>query len=514
MLFNVVHTLQHGKEDTLVLFANTEGKLVRTNDLNADTVADVERLLVLDNFKGSTGEVSHFYSVAGLTGFTRVIVAGVGKYDAEHKLTAKALKKVADKLVKKLVEVKASSLTLLLPEDLLTTAEASDAPYHTALVFVEAINFSRYKFKRFLTLDKPEEGHADNCSCCTGVKSYHFYVTPEHAAAFEAGLADARCISAGVKLARDLGNLPGNICTPRYLADQGEKLARDYDNITTEVLDENALEALGMGCYLAVGKGSSNRPYMTVVKYNGAPDSNQRPYVFVGKGMTFDTGGYSLKPAASMEEMKYDMCGAASVLGLVKAVAELNLPINLVGVVAGCENLISSTSYRPGDILKSMNGLTVEVNNTDAEGRLVLCDALTYVARFNPLKVIDIATLTGACMVALGSRITGVFSTRDEFARELVEAGEYVDDRGWHLPLDDDFRADMRGNHADLTNAGSRFGGASTAAAFLSYFTKDYDWAHLDVAGTAWVSGKYHLATGRPVSLMTRWLQNQVMQAE
>ncbi|RIY31036.1 leucyl aminopeptidase [Psittacicella hinzii] len=509
MLFNVVNTLQHGKEDTLVLFANAEKKVVKTNELKEETVADVERLLVLDNFKGSVGEVSHFYGVEGLTGFTRVIVVGLGK---DATISPKALKSVAAALVKKLREVKASSLTLLLPENLLGLEQ--DDIYRTALVFVEAINFNRYKFKRYLTLDKPEEGHADDCSCCTGVKSYHFLTDKDKAGAFEAGLTDARCISAGIKLARDLGNLPGNVCTPRYLADQGEKLARDYDNITTEVLDEEQLEALGMGCYLAVGKGSANRPYLTVVKYNGAADSNERPYVFVGKGMTFDTGGYSIKPAASMEEMKYDMCGAASVLGLVKAVAELNLPINLVGVVAGCENLISSTSYRPGDILKSMNGLTVEVNNTDAEGRLVLCDSLTYVSRFNPLKVIDIATLTGACMVALGSRLTGVFSENDTFAQELVDAGKYVDDAGWRLPLDDDFRADMRGNHADLTNAGVRFGGASTAAAFLSYFTKEYDWAHLDIAGSAWVSGKNHLATGRPVSLMARWLQNQVMAKE
>ncbi|MFC6276333.1 leucyl aminopeptidase [Psittacicella hinzii] len=504
MLFNVVESLFHGKEDTLVLFTNEKRELLKSSQLSPQVVEAVAELLVLDNFKGKAGQVSHFYNVLGLEGFKRVIVVGLGKLED---LSAKTLKRAATSLVTALSAVKATALTVLLPESLLS----GERPiYRTAYVFVEALNFARYQFKRFYTLDKPEEGHSDTCSCCTGVKSYHFAVEPAYTAEFEQGLNDARCVSAGVKLARDLGNLPANVCTPFYLAAQGEKLARDYDKITTEVVDEAQMEALGMGCYLAVGKGSVNRPYMTVVKYMGAPDQNLRPFVFVGKGMTFDTGGYSIKPAASMEEMKYDMCGAASVLGLMKAVAELDLPVNVIGVAAGCENLISSTAYRPGDILKSMSGITVEVNNTDAEGRLVLCDALTYIGRYNPLKVVDIATLTGACMVALGSRLTGVFSSNDEFAKELLAAGEYVEDRGWHLPLDDDFRADMRGNHADLTNAGGRFGGASTAAAFLSYFTKDYDWAHLDIAGTAWVSGKHHLATGRPVSLMVQYLQKQV----
>lgn len=505
MLFNLVDGLYHGKEDTLVLFANNKRELLETKDLEADTLSALADLLELDNFKGKVGQISHFYNVSALTNFKRVIVVGLG--NTEEVVSAKSLKAAATALVKVLTAVQATALTVLLPPSLLD----GDRPvYRTAFVFVEALNHARYQFKRFITLDKPEDGHSDTCSCCTGVKSYHFVVNAQDNEEFDAGLTDARCVSAGVKLARDLGNLPANVCTPRYLADQGEKLARDYDSLTCEVFDEHQLEELGMGCYLAVGKGSVNRPYMTVVKYHGAPDANARPFVFVGKGMTFDTGGYSIKPAASMEEMKYDMCGAASVLGLMKAVAELNLPINVIGVAAGCENMVDANAYRPGDIIKSMNGLTVEINNTDAEGRLVLCDALTFVSRYNPAKVINIATLTGAVLVALGDRLTGVFSNQDTLAAELLEAGHYVDDEGWHLPLNDEFRADMRGNHADLTNSGGRLGGSSLAAAFLSYFTKEYEWAHLDIAGTAWKSGRSHLASGRPVSLMARWLQNQV----
>lgn len=508
MLMNVVNNLTDEK-DTLVVFVDNNLKVYQSEYLSTETLVDLEQLFTATNFKGNLKQVALYLRVKGLEQFTRVIAVGLGQVDANYPVAS--LKNVVTSLTAQLSDVKPVALTLLCPPTLVGSAEGdSQAAYHTAYVLVEALNYARYQFKRFLTLDKKDSSqHAADCSCCTAIKHYSFVVADQLKDAFTLGINDARAVSAGVKLARDLGNLPANICTPEYLAETGKKLAQEYDKVTTEVLDEHAMKELGMGCYLAVAQGTVNRPYLTVVKYQGT-DDNQRPYVFVGKGMTFDSGGYSLKPSASMEEMIYDMCGGASVLGLLKTVAELNLPLNVVGVVAGCENLVDANAYRPGDILKSMSGLTVEIINTDAEGRLALCDTLTYVKRFNPHTVVDIATLTGACVVALGSRLTGVFANDDTLAQELLASGRYTGDEGWHLPVNDDYRNDMRGHHSDLLNAGARFGGASTAAAYLSFFTEDYRWAHLDIAGTAWVSGKNHNATGRPVSLMANWLKQQV----
>ena len=249
---------------------------------------------------------------------------------------------------------------------------------------------------------------------------------------------------------------------------------------------------------------------MSILTFNNAPDKNTKPIVLVGKGLTFDAGGISLKPAADMDEMKYDMCGAASVFGTMKAIAELNLPLNVIGVLAGCENLPDGNAYRPGDILTTMNGLTVEVLNTDAEGRLVLCDALTYVERFEPEFVIDVATLTGACVVALGQHNSGLVSTDNELANALLQAATETTDKAWRLPLSEEYQEQLKSPFADLANIGGRWGGAITAGAFLSNFTKKYHWAHLDIAGTAWLQGANKGATGRPVSLLTQFLINQV----
>ena len=264
-----------------------------------------------------------------------------------------------------------------------------------------------------------------------------------------------------------------------------------------------------MNAYLAVSRGSQNPAYMSILHFNNAPDKNAKPIVLVGKGLTFDAGGISLKPAADMDEMKYDMCGAASVFGTMKAIAELNLPLNVIGVLAGCENLPDGNAYRPGDILTTMNGLTVEVLNTDAEGRLVLCDALTYVERFEPQYVIDVATLTGACVVALGQHNSGLVSTDDVLAEQLLQAAQQTTDKAWRLPLSEEYQEQLKSPFADLANIGGRWGGAITAGAFLSNFTKKYTWAHLDIAGTAWLQGANKGATGRPVSLLTQFLINQ-----
>ena len=326
-------------------------------------------------------------------------------------------------------------------------------------------------------------------------------------AAAQTALLQACAIAHGVALAKDLGNLPGNICTPSYLAEQAGKLA-DTHKLKATILEEKDMEKLGMFSLLSVTRGSRQPAKLITLEYRGA-DKKQKPVVLVGKGLTFDSGGISLKPGAAMDEMKYDMCGAASVLGTMLAVAEMGLKLNVVAVIPSSENMPDGAASKPGDIVKSMAGLSIEVLNTDAEGRLILCDALTYAARFEPETVIDIATLTGACVIALGGVASGLFSNQDQLARELFAAGEYANDRAWQLPLWEDYQQQLDSNFADMQNIGGREAGSITAACFLSRFTKDYRWAHLDVAGTAWKSGKEKGSTGRPVPLLTQYLVNR-----
>jgi leucyl aminopeptidase len=325
--------------------------------------------------------------------------------------------------------------------------------------------------------------------------------------AAEAGAKQGHGLGQGVALAKDLGNLPPNICTPTYLGKQAEKLAKDY-GFKVEVLDQAAIEKLNMGSFLGVTRGSEEPPRFIVLQHLQGKKS-QKPVVLVGKGITFDTGGISLKPGADMDEMKYDMCGAASVLGVFKAIGELKLPLNVVGLIPTCENMPSGRATKPGDILTSMSGQTIEVLNTDAEGRLILCDALTYAERFEPAAVIDIATLTGACVIALGHHVSGLFANNDGLAKALLAAGEQANDRAWQMPLWDDYQGQLDSNFADMANIGGRAAGSITAACFLSRFAKKYDWAHLDIAGTAWKSGKEKGGTGRPVPLLVTYLLEQ-----
>lgn len=321
----------------------------------------------------------------------------------------------------------------------------------------------------------------------------------------ERGLRRGRAIGEGANLARELGNLPANVCTPTYLAERAEALGKQV-GVKVQVFDEKAIGKLGMGSFLSVARGSAEPPRFIVLRYQGAAKDDP-PVALVGKGVTFDTGGISIKPSGEMDEMKYDMCGAASVLGTLKAVAQLQLPINVVGLIPATENMPGGTATRPGDIVTSMSGQTIEVLNTDAEGRLILCDALTYAKeKIKPVLAIDIATLTGACVIALGHVASGLFSNDDRLARELLEAGHTAWDRAWHMPLWDDYQQQLSSNFADIANIGGRPAGSVTAACFLSRFTRDMKWAHLDIAGTAWVSGKAKGATGRPVGLLTEFL--------
>ncbi|OZI65487.1 leucyl aminopeptidase [Bordetella genomosp. 1] len=329
------------------------------------------------------------------------------------------------------------------------------------------------------------------------------------------GLREGGAIARGMTLTRTLGNLPGNVCTPTYLADTARKLAREFKtSLKVEVLDQAKVEALGMGSFVSVARGSAEPLRFIVLRYSGKATKKAKaaagPVVLVGKGITFDAGGISLKPAATMDEMKYDMCGAASVLGTFRALAELELPLEVVGLIPACENLPSGTANKPGDVVTSMSGQTIEILNTDAEGRLVLCDALTYAERFKPSAVIDIATLTGACVVALGGVNTGLFSKNDGLAEALLAAGREAMDTAWRMPMDDAYQDQLKSNFADIANIGGPQAGAVTAACFLSRFTKAYPWAHLDIAGTAWKGGKDKGATGRPVPMLMQYLLDQV----
>ncbi len=345
-------------------------------------------------------------------------------------------------------------------------------------------------------------------SKAAALKNITFASSDKPNAALKTLLDQAVAITHGMKLAKDLGNLPGNICTPTYLAAKALTLSKEHKTIKTTVLEEKDMQKLGMGSLLSVTRGSEQPAKLISLEYQGA-DKKQKPIVLVGKGITFDSGGISLKPGAEMDEMKYDMCGAASVLGTMQAIAEMGLKLNVVGVIPTCENMPSGIATKPGDIVTSMSGQTIEILNTDAEGRLILCDALTYSAKFNPDTVIDIATLTGACVIALGHVASGLFSNEDKLGQELLAAGEQVHDRAWLLPLWEDYQPLLDSNFADMQNIGGRAGGTITAACFLSRFTKEYRWAHLDIAGTAWKSGKEKGATGRPVPLLSQYLINR-----
>jgi leucyl aminopeptidase len=323
--------------------------------------------------------------------------------------------------------------------------------------------------------------------------------------ALSVALSEGGAIGRGMNLARELGNTPANICTPTHLAEQARALARRHTRLRCRVLDEKQMLALGMHSLLSVTAGTREPARLIVLEYRGGA-KDERPYALVGKGITFDSGGISLKPGAGMDEMKFDMCGAASVLGTMQALAETAPAMNVVAVVAACENMPSGSATRPGDVVKSMAGITIEILNTDAEGRLILCDALTYVKRFKPRSIVDIATLTGACVVALGKHATGLFSNDEALAAELLAAGNEAHDRAWQMPVWDDYQEQLKSNFADVANIGGPNAGSVTAACFLSRFATGEKWAHLDIAGTAWEQGAAKGATGRPVGLLLRYL--------
>jgi leucyl aminopeptidase len=369
--------------------------------------------------------------------------------------------------------------------------------YYRARVVAEVFRTHAYKIPDLKTGAKPKPRPLATISVAMA--------DARAAKAAADGLAAGAAIGSGIKLARDLANLPPNICTPAYMGTQAARLSKEFPSIKTKILDGAAIKALKMGAFLAVTQGSVQPPRLIVCEYRGAA-KNVAPICLIGKGITFDTGGISLKDPGAMDEMKFDMSGGATVLGALRTVAELKLPINLVVIVAAAENMPSGAAVKPSDIVTSMSGQTVEILNTDAEGRLVLCDAITYSRRFKPQAVIDVATLTGACIVALGNHVSGLMSNDEPLAEELSAAGLRADDRAWRLPIGEEYVDQLKSNFADIANVGGREGGACTAASFLWKFTKDLRWAHLDVAGTAWLSGSQKGSTGRPVPLLVDFL--------
>jgi leucyl aminopeptidase len=346
------------------------------------------------------------------------------------------------------------------------------------------------------------------------LKKIGVWVARTQATEAQNGLREGQAVANGMNLTRMLGDLPPNVCTPTYLGNTAKKLAKEFKSLKAEVLDRKEIEALKMGAFLSVARGSYEPPAFIVLRHapaggKAATKDRKAPIVLVGKGITFDAGGISIKPAANMDEMKYDMCGAASVLGTLRAVAELELNREVIGLIPSCENLPSGRANKPGDVVTSMSGQTIEILNTDAEGRLILCDALTYAERYKPAAVIDIATLTGACVVALGHVNTGLFSKDDALAQSLLQAGKDANDTAWRMPLDDAYQEQLHSNFADMANIGGPPAGSVTAACFLSRYTGNYPWAHLDIAGTAWRSGKDKGASGRPVPMLGHYLLDQ-----
>ncbi|WP_392567064.1 leucyl aminopeptidase [Utexia brackfieldae] len=458
-----------------------------------DQLADglLTRLIKQGELNTALGETTLLYQIPQLKA-EKVLIVGAGDEKSFDQKGAKRwIQAVAETL-------KAKSLTEAMV--IYSFNDELDG-YLFGRAFAEIVVATNYRFEQFKSKPSKLDNVIKKLTLITANKTLQ--------QTLKQAITEGNAIAQGIRAAKDLANLPPNICNPDYLAKQGLALAKDFASINTTVLDEKQLSKLGMNAYLAVGQGSDNESKLTVMEYYGAKDKKAKPIVLVGKGLTFDSGGISIKPAAGMDEMKYDMCGAATVYGVMQAVASLNLPLNVVGLMAGCENMPSSGAYRPGDILTTMSGLTVEVINTDAEGRLVLCDTLTYAARFNPQYVIDIATLTGACIIALGHHYTGVMANDNQLAKRLLNAAEVSGDKAWQLPLDEDFQKQIDSSIADIVNAGGRDGGTITAGCFLSRFTQDYQWAHLDIAGTAWTSGAKKGATGRPVAMLLQFLLAQ-----
>jgi len=490
--FVTTHAAATEKTDCIVIALFEQGLLSPSaSALNDNTNGRIQAIIDRGDITGKVGQTLLLQDIEGVTS-PRILLVGCGPQTGIKEKDFNAIIAAVTQVLDNSAAVEASLY--------LTEVNVTDrsAPWlvNQAIVIAEA---TLYQYTATKSDPKPKEKPLERLS---------FYADNNEAALQQAA-ANGLAIANGMRLAKDLGNLPGNVCTPTYLAQQAVQLGQQYDSVTTTILEEDEMESLGMGSLLSVSRGSRQPAKLITMNYQGAGD--EKPVVLVGKGLTFDAGGISLKPAAGMDEMKYDMCGSASVFGTISAIAELNLPINVIGVIPSSENMPDGDANKPGDIVTSMAGKTIEILNTDAEGRLILCDALTYSERFDPAIVIDIATLTGAIIVALGSKTTGLLANDQALADALLQAGNDSHDKAWQLPLWDEYQEQLDSNFADIANIGGKEAGSITAACFLSRFTDKFTWAHLDIAGTAWKSGgKDKGATGRPVPMLVQYLMNRI----
>jgi len=485
---------EKNKSPCVITGVFSNGKLPKsTKLLNTASGNAISKIIKKGDISGKVGQTLLLHNIDGVNA-ARVLLVGCGD---EKELTEKAFKKIVESAAQAIQKVNLRDAS-----DCLNTLDVADhdlAWKVTQTVLAFAANQDRCDQLKSQKDDEPDKPLKFTFLLSDKSQS------EDVSTAIDVGSA----IANGVTLAKNLGDLPGNVCTPTYLAEQAKTLDNQYTSLNTTILDERKMENIGMGALLSVSKGSREPAKFIIMNYKGG-DKNQKPIVLVGKGLTFDAGGISIKPAAGMDEMKYDMCGGASVFGAMKSLCELELPLNVIGIVPSSENLPDGDANKPGDIVTSLSGQTIEILNTDAEGRLILCDALTYCEKYDPEVVIDIATLTGACVIALGSGASGMYSNHDELADALLHAGEVSGDRCWQMPLWDEYHEQLKSNFADMANVGGREAGSITAACFLSKYTRDYRWAHLDISGTAWKSGSKKGATGRPVPLLVNYLLSHV----
>ncbi|WP_293775814.1 leucyl aminopeptidase [uncultured Oxalicibacterium sp.] len=464
-----------------------------------DSKGEIQAALKSGDITGKPGSALLLRNLSGIAA-ERVLLVGLGKPGA---ITEKDFTSALQATARTFATLGGGDAIVALPFDSVAKRDANWAIH----CFILAARDGAYRPDTMKSKKEPVTG---------GVKKIAFAIDTKQAASARETVAQAIATANGIELTKELGNLPANVCTPTYLANTAKKMAREF-KLTAEILDRKQLQALKMGSFLSVTNGSVEPPKFIVLKHSGGK-AKEAPIVLVGKGITFDSGGISIKPGAAMDEMKYDMGGAAAVLGTMRAIAEMNLPLNVIVVIPACENMPSGSATKPGDIVTSMSGQTIEVLNTDAEGRLVLCDALTYVERFKPALVIDAATLTGACITALGHHNSGLFTRNDDvhdaLANELLAAGKAAGDTAWRMPIEDSYQEQLKSNFADMGNIGGPAAGSVTAACFLERYTRKYTWAHLDIAGTAWKSGAAKGSTGRPVPLLTAFLLGRAKAAK
>ena len=493
MQFSVSTTSPESRRsDCLVVFVEDKGQLTATA-ASLDKASDkaLSKLIKQGDMDGMTGQSLLLQELSGSRA-KRVLLLGTGKAEDCNEA---AFEKIIGSLISVVNNSGIGKLQLAIAD---LPTKSRDTAWKVRQCAMLMSN-SEYRFNL-----PGRKASSKNKSV-----EVVLHVDKAEAAAARKALATGTAVSEGMSVARDLGNMPANICTPTYLASQAQAIAKGQKKLKVKVLSEADMKKLKMGSLLSVSAGSKEPAKLIVMEYRGA-DASQKPIALVGKGVTFDTGGISLKPGAAMDEMKFDMCGAASVLGTMKTLLALDLPVNVVGIVPATENMPGGQATKPGDVVTSMSGQTIEILNTDAEGRLILCDALTYAGRFKPRYVVDIATLTGAAIIALGKIPSAVMGNDRELIDKLINCGQETHDRIWELPLWDDYQEQLKSNFADMANIGGRDAGTITAACFLARFTKKYRWAHLDIAGTAWKSGGEKGATGRPVPLLTQFILSQM----